>query len=154
LLYKSTGWYCASRYLKDLSPEDRKTTVAVAVGCGPVGICGITAALTMVDTVYAIDSVPERLAEAEKLGAKTILLDDNPVEKIKAATDGRGADVVMEFVGHGDALQLGIDLARPFGQISCVGVHTEVLQLNGLSTYSSLCKFASEPSEFLLICTS
>ena len=130
-----TGYYCASRYLKDLSPEDKKTTVAVAVGCGPVGICGITAALTMVDTVYAIDSVPERLAEAEKIGAKTILLDDNPVEKIKAATDGRGADVVMEFVGHGDALQLAIDLIRPFGQISCVGVHTEMLNLNGLILY-------------------
>lgn len=130
-----TGFFCASRYLKDLSPEDRKTTVAVAVGCGPVGICGITAALTMCDTVFAIDSVPERLAEAEKIGAKPILLSDNPAEKIKAATEGRGADVAMEFVGHGDALQLCIDLVRPFGQISTVGVHTEMLQLNGLILY-------------------
>lgn len=130
-----TGYYCAARYLKHLPPEDRKTTVAVAIGCGPVGICGITAALTMVDTVFAIDSVPERLTEAEKIGAKTILLSDDPVAKIKAATEGRGADVVMEFVGHGDALQLGIDLIRPFGEISCVGVHTETLQLNGLILY-------------------
>ncbi|KAF2102462.1 GroES-like protein [Rhizodiscina lignyota] len=130
-----TGYFCASRYLQNLGPAKRKETVAVAVGCGPVGICGITAALTMVDTVYAIDSVPERLAEAEKIGAKTILLNDNPVEKIKAATGGRGADVALEFVGHGDALQLCIDLVRPFGQISTVGVHTEMLQLNGLMLY-------------------
>lgn len=32
-----TGYFAAARYLKDLSPEDRKTTVAVTVGCGPVG---------------------------------------------------------------------------------------------------------------------
>lgn len=130
-----TGYFAAARYLKDLSPEDRKTTVAVAVGCGPVGICAITAALTMVDTVYAIDSVPERLAEAEKIGAKTILLNDNPVEKIKAATEGRGADVVMEVVGHADALQLALDLIRPFGQISSIGVHTETITLNGMMLY-------------------
>lgn len=89
----------------------------------------------MVDTVYVIDSVPERLAEAEKIGAKTILLNDNPVEKIKAATEGRGADVVMEVVGHADALQLALDLIRPFGQISSIGVHTEMITLNGLMLY-------------------
>lgn len=99
-----TGYFAAARFLKDLSPEDRKSTVAVAVGCGPVGICAITVALTMCDTVYAIDSIPERLAEAEKIGAKTILLSDNPVEKIKAATEGRGADVVMEIVGHAESV--------------------------------------------------
>lgn len=130
-----TGYFAAARYMKNLSPEDRKTTVAVTVGCGPVGICAITAALTMVDTVYAIDSVPERLAEAEKIGAKTILLNDNPVDKIKAVTQGRGADVVMEVVGHADALQLALDLIRPFGQISSVGVHTETISVNGMMLY-------------------
>jgi threonine dehydrogenase-like Zn-dependent dehydrogenase len=58
----------------------------VVVGCGLVGICTITTALTMVKTVYAIDSIPERLAEAEKIGAKTIALNENPVTKIKEAT--------------------------------------------------------------------
>jgi len=88
-----------------------------------------------VDTVYAIDSVPERLAEAEKIGAKPINLNDNPIAKIKEATDGRGADVVMEVVGHADALQLSLDMIRPWGQISSIGVHTETMQLNGLTLY-------------------
>jgi threonine dehydrogenase-like Zn-dependent dehydrogenase len=130
-----TGYFAAARFLKDLSPEDRESTVAVVVGCGPVGICAIVCALTMCKTVYAIDSVAERLEEAKKIGAKTILLSDNPVEKIKAATDGRGADVVMEVVGHGDALLLALDLIRPFGQISSIGVHTETIPLNGLMLY-------------------
>jgi len=89
----------------------------------------------MVDTVYAIDSTPERLVEAEKIGAKVINLNDDPVAKIKAATDGRGADVVMEVVGHTDALMLSLDLIRPWGQISSIGVHTEKMEINGLMLY-------------------
>jgi threonine dehydrogenase-like Zn-dependent dehydrogenase len=117
-----TGYFAASRFLKDLNERDRKEYTVVCVGCGPVGICAITAALTMVDTVYAIDSVPERLEQAKALGAKVIALDDDPVAKIKAATDGRGADVVMEVVGHADAWQLSFDMLRPWGSISSIGV--------------------------------
>jgi threonine dehydrogenase-like Zn-dependent dehydrogenase len=130
-----TGYFAASRFLKNLNQRDRDEYTAVVVGCGPVGICAITCALTMVKTVYAIDSVPERLAEAEKIGAKTINLNDDPVPKIKAATGGRGADVVMEVVGHADALLLALDLVRPWGQISSIGVHTEKIEMNGLVLY-------------------
>ena len=130
-----TGYFGAARFLKDLNERDRKEYTVVVVGCGPVGICAITCALTMVDKVYAIDSIPERLAEAEKIGAKTLNLNDDPVAKIKVATEGRGADVVIEVVGHADALLLGVDLIRPFGKISCLGVHTEKLELNGLIMY-------------------
>ena len=130
-----TGYFAAARFLKDLNERDREGYTAVVVGCGPVGICAITSALTMVKTVYAIDSIPDRLAAAEKIGAIPINLKDDPVGKIKAATDGRGADVVMEVVGHADALQLSIDLIRPFGQIKAVGVHTEQLNLQGLILY-------------------
>jgi threonine dehydrogenase-like Zn-dependent dehydrogenase len=130
-----TGYFAASRFLKNLNARDRKEYTAVVVGCGPVGICAIACALTMVDTVYAIDSIPERLAEAEKIGAKVIHLNDDPVTKIKAATSGRGADVVMEVVGHADALMLSLNLIRPWGQISSIGVHTETLKLDGLMLY-------------------
>lgn len=77
---------------------------------------------TQVDTVYAIDSVPDRLEQAAKLGAIPINLNDDPVTKIKEATDGRGADVVMELVGHADAFMLAFDMIRPWGQISSIGV--------------------------------
>ena len=89
------------------------------------GACAITAALTMCDTVFAIDNVPERLAEAEKLGARPILVSDDPIGKIMDATEGRGADVVTELVGRVDALHLAIDIVRPFGFVSSVGVYTE-----------------------------
>ncbi|EHY54764.1 hypothetical protein HRR83_004107 [Exophiala dermatitidis] len=130
-----TGYFAAARFLKDLPQRDRDEFTTVVIGCGPVGICAITSALTMVKTVYAIDSVPERLAEAEKIGAIPINLNDNPVEKIKAASGGRGADVVLEVVGHADAFMLAFDMIRPWGQISSIGVHTEMIPLNGLLCY-------------------
>lgn len=130
-----TGYFAAARFLKSLPQRDQEEYTTAVVGCGPVGLCTIACALTMVKTVYAIDSVPERLAEAEKLGAIPINLNDNPVEKIKAASEGRGADVVMEVVGHADAFMLAFDLIRPWGQISSIGVHTEQIPLNGLLCY-------------------
>lgn len=130
-----TGYFAASRFLKNLSPEDKKSTVAVAVGCGPVGACAITVALTMCDTVFAIDSVPERLAEVEKLGARPIHITDDPIAKIMAATEGRGADVVMELVGRVDALHLAIDMVRPFGFVSSVGVYTEQFSVPASKLY-------------------
>lgn len=130
-----TGYFAAARFLKNLSPRDREEYTTAVVGCGPVGLCAIACALTMVKTVYAIDSVPERLAEAEKLGAIPINLNDDPVGKVKAASQGRGADVVMEIVGHADAFMLAFDMIRPWGQISSIGVHTEQIPLNGQLCY-------------------
>jgi threonine dehydrogenase-like Zn-dependent dehydrogenase len=62
-------------------------------------------------------------------------LNDDPTSKIKEASGGRGADVVIECVGHADALYLAIDMIRPFGQISSIGVHTEKWEINGLLMY-------------------
>lgn len=132
-----TGYFAASRFLKDLNDRDRKEFTSVVVGCGPVGLCAIACAITMVDTVYAIDSVPERLEQAAALGAIPIhLTEQDPVAEIKKVTDGRGADVVMEVVGHGDALQLSLDLIRPWGSISSVGMHNHALGFEGFQLYS------------------
>ena len=117
-----TGYFAASRFLKNIPDRDRKEFTVVCIGCGPVGICAITCALTMVDKVIAIDSVPERLEEAKKLGAQVINLNDDPIPKVKEASGGRGADVVIECVGHSDAWQLAFDMIRPWGQISSIGV--------------------------------
>ncbi|OAG45260.1 hypothetical protein AYO21_00608 [Fonsecaea monophora] len=137
-----TGYFAASRFLSDLRPDEREDFTAVIIGCGPVGICAIATALTMVKTVYAIDSVPERLAEAEKIGAIALALDDQPADKIRAATGGRGADVVVEVVGRSDALMLGLDIVRPYGKISSIGVHTATLEIPGLLLYGKAATLA------------
>ena len=42
-----TGYFAAQRFLKGLNDRDRKEYTAVCIGCGPVGVCAITCALTM-----------------------------------------------------------------------------------------------------------
>ncbi|ENH74968.1 S-(hydroxymethyl)glutathione dehydrogenase [Fusarium oxysporum f. sp. cubense race 1] len=130
-----TGYFCATRFLKHMSKEEAKSSVIAVVGCGPVGICAIATALTMSDTVYALDLVPERLAEAEKLGAKPLLLTEDPIATVKKATEGRGADIALEVVGTADALQWCLDMVRPFGQVSSVGLQTQTLSLDGPALY-------------------
>ncbi|KAF7556589.1 hypothetical protein G7Z17_g1351 [Cylindrodendrum hubeiense] len=131
-----TGYFCASRFLKPLPRDEAKSACTVVVGCGPVGICAIAAASQWCDNIFAIDMVPERLAEAQKLGATPLLLTENPTAKILAATEGRGADVVLEVVGTVAAMQLCVDMVRPFGSISSVGVQTEEVSFHGPTLYA------------------
>jgi threonine dehydrogenase-like Zn-dependent dehydrogenase len=76
--------------------------------------------------VVAIDSVPERLALASDLGARSLdFRQENPVTVVRSLTDGRGADGVLEVVGSPAATRLAVDLVRPGGVLSSVGVHAE-----------------------------
>ncbi|KAH6683420.1 chaperonin 10-like protein [Halenospora varia] len=134
-----TGYFAASRFLKGVPEAQQENFTAVILGCGPVGICAIASAVYLTGgkaKIFAVDSVPERLAAAEKLGAIPIALSGDPISKIKAASSGRGADVVMEVVGHADALELAFELIRPFGKISSVGVHNEQISFPGFALYS------------------
>jgi threonine dehydrogenase-like Zn-dependent dehydrogenase len=114
-----TGFYGAS--LADPG-ADRVTAV---VGCGPVGFCtvlGLTAMGT--GSIYALDREPERLALAERAGAIPIHVEErNPVTALAEATDGRGADAVIDAVGHPDAFEGAIDAVRPGGTVVVLGVY-------------------------------
>jgi threonine dehydrogenase-like Zn-dependent dehydrogenase len=56
--------------------------------------------------IFVIDSNEARLKTAETHGAKSLNLKSEPRNAILAATQNRGADIVIEAVGHGDALRL------------------------------------------------
>lgn len=115
-------------------------TVA-AIGCGPVGLCATMAArVAGAAQVFAIDLVEGRLAEAGKLGATAIhATSGDPKTDVRNATDGRGADVVVEAVGNVSALDLAVRLCRKAGTISMVGVHAERGELHlGLLWLKSL----------------
>lgn len=67
----------------------------VVFGCGPVGLMGILSALEKFKTVWAVDGVPERLAQAKKYGAIPINLSEDVAKVIKEATNGRGCDAAL-----------------------------------------------------------
>ncbi len=116
----STGYFCA----ENAAIEEGGTYVVI--GCGPVGLMTILAAKAMgASHLFAIDHVPSRLKKAIEFGAIGINPDTaNSKEIIFQHSNGRGADGIMEVVGSPSAMRLAVDLVRPGGIISSVGVHT------------------------------
>jgi threonine dehydrogenase-like Zn-dependent dehydrogenase len=113
-----TGYYAAQN--ATIAPGQ---TIAV-IGCGPVGLSAIMSAqLFGPARVLAIDRVDYRLAQAKKLGAIPVDAGQrDPVDAILEATDGRGADAVIEAVGATETVQLALNLVRIGGVVSVVGV--------------------------------
>jgi NADPH:quinone reductase-like Zn-dependent oxidoreductase len=118
-----------------LSPLE--SAVVVCLGCGPVGICAITTALSKgIKTVLAVDSVEDRLAEAAQVGAIPLNLSRHNIQdEVLSRTQGRGADAVIEVVGSPAALKSAFELLRPCGILSSVGFHQDELPFTGLECY-------------------
>jgi alcohol dehydrogenase len=115
-------------------------SVAV-LGLGPVGLCAVQVARAAgADPVLAIDTVAERLAMARSFGAVAVhLTDESPRDVARALTSGRGVDVAIDAVGHPDALDLAIRLARNAGTVNAVGVYAERCQVHmGLAWIKAL----------------
>jgi threonine dehydrogenase-like Zn-dependent dehydrogenase len=111
----------------------------VVIGCGPVGLMAVVGAMHYgSENLFAVDTVPERLAMAKRFGATTIdASKENAIQRILDATDGRGADAIMEAVGSGGAGKLAYDLLRPGGTISVVGVcNDEHLSFSPVQAYN------------------
>ena len=106
-----------------LKPGD----TVVVLGLGPVGLCAVQAARACgAARVIGVDTVADRLAVARSFGAEAVhLTEEDPRAAVKAATEGRGADVVVDAVGHPDALDMACRMARKAGTVSVVGVYAE-----------------------------
>ncbi|BBY65767.1 alcohol dehydrogenase catalytic domain-containing protein [Mycolicibacterium helvum] len=116
----TTGYEAVARAMR---PGD---TVAV-VGAGPVGLCAAMAATALgAAQVIVIDKVDTRLKEAESIGAVALNASEgDPADGVLDLTNWRGADVVVDAVGHESALVSAISLVRAGGTLSIPGVYTE-----------------------------
>ena len=106
--------------------------VVAVLGLGPVGLCAVQVALASgADRVIAVDSVADRLALAESFGASAVhLTEEDPRAAVKEATEGRGADAVIDAVGHPDVLDMACRMARKAGTVSATGVYAEPIELH------------------------
>lgn len=89
--------------VKKAMPFTYPGATAVVVGIGGLGHFAVQLMKVMTTaTVIALDASRERLAFAESLGADHAVLagDDGGVAEILKLTDGRGADVVLDFVAE------------------------------------------------------
>ena len=99
-------------------------TVAI-VGAGPIGLAAImTAKLFSPAHIVVIDKADSRLASAGEFGATAVAKpDEDPLELVRALTDGLGADVAIEAVGVPETFELCTRLVRPGGHVANIGVH-------------------------------
>lgn len=105
---------------------------AAVLGLGPVGLCAVQAARALgAGRVIAIDSVEDRLEMAASFGATPVHLTEDDVRaSVKEATEGRGADVTVDAVGHPEAFDLACRLTRRAGTVSVVGVYAERMEVH------------------------
>jgi alcohol dehydrogenase len=107
-----------------LNGRVRPGDTVVVVGAGPIGLATITAAkLFSPSHVIAVDLADRRLQAAKQFGADVAVAPaDDPLEVVRAVTDGLGADVVCEAVGVPETFELCTDLVRPGGHLAVIGV--------------------------------
>ncbi|KAJ2972282.1 hypothetical protein NQ176_g7246 [Zarea fungicola] len=120
-----TGFNGARNAFKETAAEQWKDMTIVVIGCGPVALCSIICALEYKPArIFAVDSVPNRLQVAERLGCIPLNFKEVDVaSEIMQATGGNGAHAVIEVVGLSPALKTAWQVICPGGKISSVGVH-------------------------------
>jgi len=111
----------------------------VVFALGPIGLCAVAGAKLMgATTIIGVDTVPERLAVAKKLGADIVVdfKKGDPVEQIMKLTDGRGVDVAIEALGTQGTFESALRVLRPGGTLSSLGVYSNDLKIP-LSAFSA-----------------
>lgn len=94
----------------------------LVIGAGPIGVLMARMALEQgARRVFSTDPVPRRLTFAEAQGA-TPLTGDDPEAAVRAETDGRGVDVVIDAAGFESTWSLGLKVVRPGGRVEAVGL--------------------------------
>ena len=105
---------------KRLGVNGSKTVVIF--GCGPMGSGGILMAKAFGSEVIAVDIDGARLKMAADLGADIVInpKTDDPVQKIKELTNGKGVDISIVCGGGNIALNNALDCVRPLGAVGLI----------------------------------
>jgi len=113
--------------------EDIATNPVVVIGCGPIGLfaVGITRSLGAWK-VIAIEPNAYRREMASAMGAD-LLIDpaaEDPVAAVHAATNGQGAEVVLEMSGNARAIDQGTRMLARGGRMSLLGLPEGAVSLD------------------------
>ena len=141
----------------------RPADVVAIVGAGPIGLAAtLTAKLFSPRRIVVIDLADARLDMAKRLGADETVNPsrEDAVDRIKAVTDGLGADVVIEAVGVPETFELCTELVRPGGHVANIGVHgkpatlhLETLWIKNVTITTGLVDTSSTPTLLSMVST-
>ena len=114
-----TAYHAAAKAARRLTPRDR----CVVIGAGGLGHIGIQVlkALSPAELIV-VDRNPEALKLALSIGADHgVVAEGNQVRQVLDLTDGKGAEVVVDFVGEGGSTAEGLAMTRQAGDYHVVG---------------------------------
>jgi propanol-preferring alcohol dehydrogenase len=115
-----TPYHAVRRSWTKMTPDSTVVVIGVG-GLGHMAVQFIKA--TTAATIIAIDMKSEALDLAKKVGANhAFLSDEKTVETIRNLTGGRGADVVLDFVGAEPTMKMALASARTLGDVTIVGI--------------------------------
>lgn len=137
-----TGWFGA------VAAEAGPGKTVAVVGDGAVGLLAVLAAKQLgAERVIAMSRHESRQRLAGGFGATDIVEErgDSGVERIKALTDGLGADSVVEAVGTQESMLQAIHATRPGGHVGFVGVAHDVA-VPGMELFWSLVHLHGGPA--------
>ena len=118
-----TAWYTAAGALKQLGEVQPGEWVLIHAAAGGVGQAATKLAKHFGAKVIATASSPAKLERARAAGAD-VLVDytkEDLVAAVEAATDGQGADLILEMVG-GETYRKNFEAVRPQGRIVVYGL--------------------------------
>jgi propanol-preferring alcohol dehydrogenase len=115
-----TPYHAVRRSIQKLIPG----TTAVVIGVGGLGHLGIQILkATTAARVVAVDLKDKALSLANEIGADLSLAPEpGTAAEIRSFTSGRGADVVVDFVGSDATLALAAAVTRSLGDLTIVGI--------------------------------
>lgn len=114
-----TPYHAVRRSLGKLLPG----STAVVIGVGGLGHLGVQVLRALTSArIVAVDLRQDALDLAVECGADvTVRSDDDAAAQVRAATGGRGADVVLDFVGAAATMELGRAVVRNSGDLTLIG---------------------------------
>jgi len=115
-----TPYHAIRRSLRKLTPGSN----AVVIGVGGLGHMGVQIlnAITGAN-IIAVDQREAALTLALNCGAdRAFEAGDDTATQIREVTGGKGADVVLDFVGSEDTMAMAAAAARFMGDVTIVGI--------------------------------
>jgi alcohol dehydrogenase, propanol-preferring len=115
-----TPYHAIKRSLDRLVPG----STAVVIGAGGLGHLAVQILDAVSATnVVALDQSPDALELAKSVGASHgVLAGDSAAAEIRDITKGRGADLILDFVGIDSTIALAAAVARPLADVTLIGV--------------------------------
>ena len=113
--------------------EEIPTATVVVLGCGPIGLFAIGICRAVgARQVLAVEPNDFRQGLAKEMGADLVIdpTTEDPVTAVAAATDGHGAEVVLEMSGVPKVIEQGTRMLAGGGRLALLGLPTGPVTLN------------------------